>query len=148
MRSRRSVDTSRCAASDDRFSGFEVENLAARTGYRPRDGGPREIGDRTAARIGSQPGGHAERITTELDWSDLVLPSSTIAQLRELEAKIRAEPSMTGDSGRSSRRRPGYKCLFHGPPGTGKTLAATLLGKGVNRDVYRIALSDVLIDTA
>jgi SpoVK/Ycf46/Vps4 family AAA+-type ATPase len=112
------------------------------------------MGDRERSAI-EQPHGsdrsrevRAERITTELDWSDLVLPSSTIAQLRELEAKIRAEPSMTGGSGRSSRRRPGYKCLFHGPPGTGKTLAATLLGKGVNRDVYRIALSDVLIDTA
>lgn len=57
MRSRCSVDTSRCAASDDRLSGFEVENLAARTGHRPRDGGAREIGDRAAARIGSQPGG-------------------------------------------------------------------------------------------
>ena len=42
------------------------------------------------------------------------------------------------------RLLPGYKSLFYGPPGTGKTITATLLGKRVGRDVYRIALSTVV----
>jgi SpoVK/Ycf46/Vps4 family AAA+-type ATPase len=85
----------------------------------------------------------AELLTTELEWPDLELPSSTLEQLRELEAKIRAEHSMKEGSGRSNVV-PGTASLFHGPPGTGKTLAATVLGKRVERDLYRVALSSVV----
>lgn len=85
----------------------------------------------------------AEAMTTDLGWSDLVLPPSTLDQLREIEEKIGAEPSMQEDQS-SSKRRPAHSCLFYGPPGTGKTLAASLLGRRVNRDVYRIDLSSVV----
>ncbi len=40
--------------------------------------------------------------------------------------------------------KPGYRCLFCGPPGTGKTLTATLIGKAVGADVYRIDLSMIV----
>jgi SpoVK/Ycf46/Vps4 family AAA+-type ATPase len=40
--------------------------------------------------------------------------------------------------------KPGYRALFFGPPGTGKTLTASLLGKSMNMDVYRIELSSVV----
>ncbi|MDJ0768456.1 MAG: ATP-binding protein [Ilumatobacter sp.] len=86
----------------------------------------------------------AKLITTEMEWSDLVLPPSTLDQLRELEAWIRHERELMEDWGLARRLRPGYTSLFYGPPGTGKTLTATLLGKRVDRDVYRIALSSVV----
>jgi SpoVK/Ycf46/Vps4 family AAA+-type ATPase len=73
-----------------------------------------------------------------------VLPSDTLEQLHELEAWIRHEQVLMGDWGLARRLRPGYRCLLYGPPGTGKTLAATLLGKRVGRDVYRVALSTVV----
>jgi SpoVK/Ycf46/Vps4 family AAA+-type ATPase len=38
----------------------------------------------------------------------------------------------------------GHRVLFAGPSGTGKTMTATLLGKSVNRDVYRVDLSLVI----
>jgi len=40
--------------------------------------------------------------------------------------------------------KPGYRTMFYGPPGTGKTLTASLIGKVVGSDVYRIDLSMVV----
>lgn len=40
--------------------------------------------------------------------------------------------------------KPGYRCLFYGPSGTGKTLAASLLGKHIGREVYRVDISSVI----
>jgi AAA+ superfamily predicted ATPase len=86
----------------------------------------------------------AQLLSTEMEWDDLVLARTTREQLREIEAWVRHEPVLMGEWGLERRLRPGYRCLFHGPPGTGKTLTATLLGRRVGRDVYRIALSAVV----
>lgn len=86
----------------------------------------------------------ARLISTEMTWEELVLPAGSLSQLRELEAWVRHEEALMSDWGLGRRLRPGYKCLFYGPPGTGKTLTASLLGKRVERDVYRISLSSVV----
>jgi hypothetical protein len=86
----------------------------------------------------------AKLITTEMEWNDLVLSPTTLEQIKELEAWIRYEQVLMNDWALGQRLRPGYRCLFYGPPGTGKTLTATLLGKRVGRDLYRIALSAVV----
>ncbi|MFZ4699115.1 MAG: ATP-binding protein [Candidatus Methylumidiphilus sp.] len=86
----------------------------------------------------------ARLLSTSMEWDDLVLAPSTRDQIRELEAWLRFEGQLMGDTGLGRRLRPGYRCLFHGPPGTGKTLAATVIGKRVGRDIYRIALSSVV----
>jgi hypothetical protein len=86
----------------------------------------------------------AKLITTEMEWSDLVLSPNTLEQIKELETWIRYEQVLMNDWGLGQRLRPGYRCLFYGPPGTGKTITATLLGKRVGRDLYRVALSAVV----
>ena len=86
----------------------------------------------------------ARLINSEMEWEELVLSSTTLDQIKELRAWIRHGPTLMGDWGLARRLVPGYKCLFYGPPGTGKTITATLLGKRVGRDVYRIALSTVV----
>lgn len=86
----------------------------------------------------------AKLITAEMDWEEVVLAPSTLEQIRELEAWIRFESVLMKDWSLGRRLRPGYRCLFHGPPGTGKTLTASVVGKRVGRDVYRIALSSVV----
>lgn len=86
----------------------------------------------------------AERLHTEMDWSDLVLPDTTLAQIREIEIWVRHHRTLLHDWGMSRKLKPGYRALFHGPPGTGKTLTATLLGKQTGREVFRIDLSLVV----
>lgn len=99
-------------------------------------------GDAAAAPAG--PHFPAERITTPLDWDDLVLDEVTTGHVAEISAWIVHARTLLDDWGLGRRLKPGYRCLFHGPPGTGKTLTAALLGKRHARPVYRIDLSRVV----
>ncbi|WP_210518805.1 ATP-binding protein [Hymenobacter terricola] len=83
----------------------------------------------------------AQRINTELEWTDLVLPAATRAQIQDLEHWVQHHAALRADWGLSRRLRPGYRALFYGPPGTGKTMTATLLGKYTGREVFRVDLS-------
>lgn len=86
----------------------------------------------------------ARLLTTEMAWDDLVLSAETIEQLTELQAWVAHEQTLMQQWGLGKRLRPGYKCLFYGPSGTGKTITATVLGKHMKKDVYRIDLSSVV----
>lgn len=86
----------------------------------------------------------AQRVTTGLDWRDLVLPSATLVQLEEVRDWLEHGETLLHTLGMAARVRPGYTCLFYGPPGTGKTLSACLLGKLCAREVHRVDLSMVV----
>jgi DNA polymerase III delta prime subunit len=86
----------------------------------------------------------ARRITTPMNWEDLVLEEQTFEQLDEIRAWLRFENTIMKDWGMNKKLKPGYRALFYGPPGTGKTLTAGLLGKITERDVYRVDLSMVV----
>lgn len=86
----------------------------------------------------------AKRITTQLDWSDLVLQDDTFEEVMEISDWIRFGGQLLDEWGMSKKIKPGYRALFYGPPGTGKTLTASLLGKSSGLDVYRIDLSMVV----
>ncbi|MCA9658078.1 MAG: ATP-binding protein [Myxococcales bacterium] len=86
----------------------------------------------------------AARITTALEWEDLVLNPSTLRQLRDIEVFLAHGATLMRDWGMAPRLRPGHRALFHGPPGTGKTMSAALLGKLADRDVYRVDLSQIV----
>jgi len=86
----------------------------------------------------------AERVTTPLDWEDLVIDGETRAQIEMVSGWIRHAATLLGDWGLAGRVKPGYRCLFHGSPGTGKTLTAGLLGKRHGLPVYRVDLSRVV----
>ena len=95
------------------------------------------------------PGGEADalpaqRVTTGLNWADLVLPPATLAHLEEVRDWLEHGETLLHTLGMAARVRPGYTCLFHGPPGTGKTLTACLLGKLCEREVHRVDLSMVV----
>ncbi|MDZ7695036.1 MAG: ATP-binding protein [Balneolaceae bacterium] len=83
----------------------------------------------------------AKRVTTDLEWSDLVLPPETMGQINEIIAWLKHGKTLMRDWGLSKRILPGFRVLFHGPSGTGKTLTASLLGKISNQDLYRVDLS-------
>ena len=86
----------------------------------------------------------ARRLTTGLEWSDLILPKGTLKQLSEIKAWAKHGHTLLYDWNMQHMIRPGYRCLFYGPPGTGKTMTASLLGKTTGRPVYRIDLSLVV----
>ena len=86
----------------------------------------------------------AKRITTPMEWEDLVLEQQIFEQLDEIKAWIEFEHVIMNDWGLRKNLKPGYRALFFGPPGTGKTLTACLLGKLTKREVYRIDLSMVV----
>lgn len=86
----------------------------------------------------------AKRITTRLDWHDLVLDHHVLEEIEEIRTWIEHERTLLSEWGLNKNVKPGYRALFHGPPGTGKTLTASLLGKSAGLDVYRIDLSMVV----
>ena len=86
----------------------------------------------------------AKRITTALEWEDMILDYATLEALEEINTWIRHQHTIMEDWGLKRFLKPGYRALFYGPPGTGKTLAATLLGKKNQMDVYRVDLSMIV----
>ncbi|MEW6346960.1 MAG: ATP-binding protein [Paraburkholderia sp.] len=86
----------------------------------------------------------ARRLSTPLDWSDLVLQAGVRAEVDELRAWIEHSATLLDTWQLDRHIKPGYRSLFYGPPGTGKTLTASLLGKTTGLDVYRIDLSLVV----
>lgn len=86
----------------------------------------------------------AKRITTPLEWEDIILDYNTHEALEEINTWMEHQHTIMEDWGLKRILKPGYRALFYGPPGTGKTLAATLLGKKNNMDVYRVDLSMIV----
>ena len=86
----------------------------------------------------------ARRITTELEWSDLVLHPNTLRQIEEIQIWAKHGTALLEEWEMRKKLRPGYRSLFYGPPGTGKTMTASLLGKTTGREVYLVDLSMVI----
>jgi len=86
----------------------------------------------------------AQRITTELEWDDLVLSVQAMKALEEIVVWTMHRQTALEDSRMKRRLQPGFCSLFYGPPGTGKSLAAALLGKRTRLEVYRVDLSRVV----
>ncbi len=86
----------------------------------------------------------AKRVTTPLNWENLVLPHEVIDDIEDINTWIAAKNTIIDKWQLNNIIKPGYRCLFYGPPGTGKTLTATLLGKRNLMDVYRVDLSMII----
>lgn len=86
----------------------------------------------------------ARRISTNLTWDDLVIDPSIREELDEILAWATHRRELLEEWGLDRHVKPGFRALFHGPPGTGKSLTASLLGRELKVDVYRIDLSQVV----
>jgi AAA+ superfamily predicted ATPase len=86
----------------------------------------------------------AKEITTQLEWSDLVVNENLLTQINQIKLWVKYHQVLLEDWGMNKTVLPGFRCLFFGPSGTGKTLTANLLGKEFNRPVFRIDLSQVV----
>lgn len=86
----------------------------------------------------------ARLLETKMEWDDLILDQGTQNQLKEIEIWLKHHGQLMVDWNMDKKLKPGYKSLFYGPPGTGKSLTASLLGKKLGFDVYRIDLSQTV----
>ncbi|MEJ8840793.1 ATP-binding protein [Lacibacter sp. H375] len=86
----------------------------------------------------------AKRITTQMNWNDLVLPNKTSQQVADIVTWLKHHHKISADENLKRKIKPGYRVLFYGPSGTGKTLTAGLIGKQFEKEVYRIDLSQVV----
>lgn len=86
----------------------------------------------------------AKRITTGLEWDDLILDQAIMEEVFEIIHWIEHHKTVLFKWNFHKVIKPGYRSLFYGPPGTGKTLTASLLGKTTGLDVYRVDLSKIV----
>ena len=82
-----------------------------------------------------------KKISTSLQWDDLVLDNHLLSGLEEIKGYMQYGKILKQDYQFGKNIKPGFKALFAGPSGTGKTLAATLLGNHAAMDVYKVDLS-------
>src|SRR5205085_11756538 len=76
-------------------------------------------------------------------WDDLVLPTATLRQVREVAAAIRHRHVVYEEWGFGERvpAGRGLKVLFAGASGTGKTMTAGVIARDLGLDLYRIDLA-------
>ncbi|MBS1663827.1 MAG: ATP-binding protein [Bacteroidetes bacterium] len=86
----------------------------------------------------------ARLIREKRSWDSLVINDELQSQINEITNWLKYNDHLMNELGMSDRLKKGYRALFYGPPGTGKTLTAALLGKEMQKDVYKIDLSMVV----
>ena len=99
----------------------------------------RAVSGRRLASLGRQ-------IEPRADWSHLVLPDDSLAQLRELCATVRHRARVLEEWG-FDRRLSGGKgvtALFSGTSGTGKTMAAEVIAQELQLALFRIDLAGIV----
>ncbi len=83
-------------------------------------------------------------LNTNLAWKDLALDKETIEQIDALKLSLR-HPSAVSRDGSSTKKNPvSQRILFEGKAGSLKTNAAALIGKELNKTVYRVDLSTIV----
>ncbi len=88
----------------------------------------------------------AQRLETNADWDDLVLPEAQRRVLRDIVAHVRQRATVyhRWGFGGENKRGLGISALFAGGSGTGKTMASEVLARELRLDLYRIDLSSVV----
>jgi hypothetical protein len=88
----------------------------------------------------------ATRIRPRRGWDDLVLPPDSLAQLREVCARVARRDLVLQSWGFERRLSQGFgtAVLFAGPSGTGKTMTAEIVAGELGLDLYRIDLATIV----
>jgi hypothetical protein len=88
----------------------------------------------------------ASRVVKPHRWEHLVLPETTLRQVREIAAAIAHRECVYGRWRMAERtgRGNGLMILFAGASGTGKTMTASVIANDLRLDLYRIDLATVV----
>lgn len=86
------------------------------------------------------------KINPHYCWSDIVLPSEELQQLKEIFNHVKYRQKVFYEWGFESKLSSGkgLNILFCGPSGTGKTMAADIIAHELSLDLYKIDLSCVV----
>jgi len=89
---------------------------------------------------------YAERHTTPLRLTDLILPEETAEQVQEILDAARSRSTVFQEWGFGDKltKGKGLSALFDGEPGTGKTLCAEILAAELGLTLYRIQVANVV----
>lgn len=114
-----------------------------------RGSGPVRLEDVSAAardRSGHELAVLTRRIRPRCGWTDLVLPPDTVAQLRELCARVHHRERVLTEWGFDRRGTLGLgtSALFTGASGTGKSTAAQIVAGELGLDLYSVDLGQVV----
>lgn len=88
----------------------------------------------------------AKKITPVPTWDDIVLPTDTVAQLREMCQRVEHRRRVLDEWGfdRKLSLGKGVNAFFAGSSGTGKTMATEVIANELGLDLYKIDLSGVV----
>lgn len=91
-------------------------------------------------------GSLAAKVNSIYSWDDLVLPSITLRQIKEIAAAIKYRHVVYSRWGFERRitSGKGLKVLFAGTSGTGKTMTAGVIARELGLDLYKIDLSGIV----
>jgi SpoVK/Ycf46/Vps4 family AAA+-type ATPase len=87
---------------------------------------------------------HISVVTTNLTWNDLQLNNTALTKVTEIKNYLKESSFLKKENNLKKNLKTGYRVLFIGPPGAGKTLTASLIGKELDKPVYKIDLSQVV----
>jgi SpoVK/Ycf46/Vps4 family AAA+-type ATPase len=116
----------------------------------PRSGRGRAAREALFAAARAQGGDELATLAVKLEpsfgWDDIVLPDDSVAQLRELCARVVQRERVLAEWGFGKRLSlgRGVSALFTGPPGTGKTMAADIVARELRLDLYRVDLAGII----
>ncbi|HET7002920.1 MAG TPA: ATP-binding protein [Puia sp.] len=83
----------------------------------------------------------AHLLTSKYEWEDLVLMPTTMETLEDVKITLKQYDKLLNQWKMEKVMRPGCRVLLYGDSGQGKTLTASLLGKLLNRPVYRVDIA-------
>jgi hypothetical protein len=98
------------------------------------------------AQCGREIGAAAQKLARRYEWRDIVLPMTTIEQMRSICGRVVHRHCVLDDWGFEAKLSmgKGVTVLFAGPSGVGKTMAAEVIATELDLDLYRIDLSGVV----
>ncbi|HEV7554679.1 MAG TPA: ATP-binding protein [Kofleriaceae bacterium] len=105
-----------------------------------------DIAAAARARVCHRLGEVAGVVDTTLAWEDVVLRPEVETRVREIIGAFRFRDRVMEQWGFADKLPYGraLSALFSGAPGTGKTMVATLIGKELGLEVFRVDLSKVV----
>jgi len=107
---------------------------------------PDDLLEASRAQCDQNLGKLATRVRGAHSWDDLVLPPTTLKQIRDIGSAICFRHHVYSSWGFGERlvTGKGLKILFSGAAGTGKTMTAGIIARDLGLDLYKIDLSGIV----